>query len=109
MPSYKTNGAVEINCVLYESGRTVDLEAGPTRNRLLEVDAIYRHDIPPHTPRGMSGDVVQLPCVEVPDGDGGTRPVLLDEWAIPDEQWPWPGPWKLYPRNMGPAKLRPIY
>lgn len=35
--------------------------------------------------------------------------VPIDEWAIPDNQWPWRGPWVWFPASLKPARgFRPM-
>lgn len=139
MPTYKLATAMERNGVYYPFGSLISLEAGPERDRLVELDVIYRPDIGPRAPRGWGGDHVLLPCkivrspefpkrfdvaaaqramlpadviarLSAADAEGYSYLTPLDEWQIPDAQWPPANAiWAPYPRGIGPARLRPIY
>lgn len=61
MPTYKTNGSVWINGVMYDHDSSVTLAPGALCDELLTAQAIYRPDIGPGYPRGYWSPMVLLP------------------------------------------------
>lgn len=135
MPTYKVACRFPLDELWLEPGALVTMPDGALRDQLLSADAIYRPDIGPRSPRFV-GEHVFLPVklVHSPqwpksfdaahylalgmapslvadfsaaDAKGYYYATPIDEWDIPDEEWP-PDLWALYPRNVMRGALRPI-
>ena len=51
MPTYRCEGAVNLNGVLYRHGESITLADGSVRDKLLRAGAIWRPDLPPYVYR----------------------------------------------------------
>lgn len=135
MPIYTAATPISHDLIEYPIGAQLNLPAGSVRDRLLEVGAIFRADLPPFRPRFEPGGLLWVPAqvvgtpglnhLAVPSinpaashawtmpGAEGPAPLVwygfylvpLDEWAV--ESWPWSGAWMVVGRPGAKVRLIP--